>query len=326
MKSFRFFLIAIMVSSLCISCNKNDDKDSGGGTLLEIDPAYKCYVSQGGDQYYANLFSSISDADQYQLAVEKGVKYRIHCCQPGIDYAPIDMVLLNSDMDTITKSYNYEDVPKIVFNSGIDGRFYLRVYPDGSQHESLDYRLYFEVADPQPVHFINLDCDYTGYWEAHDSTSLKFTGKDAHGFRWFRFNWSFQTNPGISFTLKSSTRTELPAFGFAFNGSTDMVQWNQYRDELPENSTFVYIEDSDEFKVLHFDDHGVGYNYGSIDPHGIDLLNGVNFNIKYSGGSYGIYLNNTYIYHVGSELMFRFYLVVEDLGFDELIFENFQIE
>lgn len=327
MKIVRVFLSVILISILFYSCKKdNNGQDSKDGILLEINPASNCYIDQNDNHFYANVFSGMEDADQYRIAVKKGIKYRILCTQPNVDNATIEMVLLNYNRDTITYSHNYRGTPKIFFNSSSDNQLYLSVFPSGTYHESLDYRLYFEVADPTPVSFIDMNCDYNGYWQVEDPGTLKFTNIDARTFRWFRFNWSFQNNPGISFTLKSPTKTELPSFGFVFNGSAELLQWSEYKEELPEHSTFFNIVGNEDFKLMYFYDYSIGFDYGNIDPYNIDLLNGVDITINYDNNSYSIYLNNAFLYNRSSAFMNRFYLVVEDLGYDEFIFENFKIE
>ncbi len=332
MKTFTKLFLLSLVLIIITSCSKEDEQSNStldNAILLEINPEYGCYVAENGDHFYYDALLSINDSNLYKLDVEAGKKYHFICTQPGLHYTNLQMLLLNSEMDTISISYRKEGIPHIYFEPSSNDYLYLTVSTGYEYNESLSYNLYFEVFDPVSTDFNGYPVEYYGPWQITGANSLKFTKIDTRGFRWFRFNTSLD-NPDVSFTLKATQNSDIPSFGFLFDGSTDLLTWSDYRYELPDFGTFFNILDNQTFRIYNIKGSSIGFDSGSYSVPDIDMINGVNINLLFhdygSHYTYEIILNGTSIQELSIESINTFYLVTQDLDYGDILFENIQFE
>ena len=318
---------------LLISCSKNEDdlpKEIKSGIFLEINPEFNSYVSENGNHFYSHIFESKNDTTIYRLKVESGVNYHIYSLQPEVQNSHIEMVLFNQEMDTITWSSLHHDGHRILYQSNQTGEVYLQVFIKGPVTESLAYNLYFEAIQPMPISFAGYNWESTGLWEKESETTIKFHCNNTLKYRWIRLNEDFQDSPDISFTVKSSDKNEFNAFGFVIAGSSSLLNWGDYQQELPNDGYFFNMMNEQQFTVMDMQGDGISFSYGELNITDIDLQKGINFQISYTTNShyphYVVYINNVFVKAFSTTYVQKFYLVVEDNGKGEIVFANFNVD
>lgn len=330
--SIRTLFIAVL-ALLFLSCNKDDDNiepEEQKGILIEIEAGNSSYIADDGKHFYSNTFLSKNDTNLYRLPLEAGEKYAIWCTQANQLYSNIEMVLLNSNFDTITFSRIEEGKPEIFFDSNSTDELYLSVYLKGNYNESLAYKLFFEKSKALPLTFMEYEWHYTGNWQVVDNETLKLTNNDAQKFRWVRLDSSPVEKANISFTIKSATLKELPSFGFIGNGSTKRLFWSEFKEELPESGEFFHLMSPNRYRIIHMNKTEMWFDYGDFALPAYNLSEGVSVRLSYREGgiyeSYSVFLNDTEIGTFKTQLMNKFYLVFEELGFDDIIINDLKIE
>jgi hypothetical protein len=331
MRILRGIMFVIFLVSIIFSCNKDeiDDTQNDNGILLEIEPNNISYIGENDNHYYSNAFIRNDDIHTYRLKVDSGIKYHIFCVQPDLEYSNIAIALLDSNRDTIMVS-THPINPKIVFESNTSNELFLSVYLKGPYINSLSYNVYFEKAESLPLDFLNYEWEYTGNWKIVNNETLKFTNIDARRFRWIRLDSSFDNHPNVSFKVTSLTNTVVPSFGFICGGSSRLQYGGDFLEELPDNGIFFNITDNKSYRILNIEGTGIGYDYGNLEIPNLNLLEGVKINLIYIvNGNYSHYslsINDVFIQNIDSNIMNKFFLVIEDRGFNDIIFENLKIE
>ena len=332
MKTINHFLFAVIIACLFISCDKNGDlpDDLEKGIFLEINPEFNSYVHKNGNHFYAGIFESKNDTVLFRLKVEKGGKYHLFCVQPSLQSHPIDMVLFNTQLDTLTAGMFYEDSRKIYYESGFSGDVFLKLFIRGATSESLIYNLYFEKKGTTKISFAGYNWEYTGFWEKGTGETLKLKSGDARKYRWIRMASNLTGNPNISFTIKSDTKTEVKPLGFVLAGSSNLLYWGDYKEELPDEGFFFNIQNNDGYSVFNIAKTGIAFEYGDLTTAKINLKDGVRIRIVYDKSgfypAYWIYVNDVYVRYLGTGEINRFYIAVEERGPGEITVENFKIE
>jgi hypothetical protein len=325
-------LFAFAIGFLLVSCRKeNDDPspdpDLDGGILLEIKPDQNSYISENNNRFYTNVFSHKNDSNLYHLKVKSGVKYRMFCTQPDLTYTSIKMVLLTSKRDTISISRNEEGRSEIYFEPSVPDDLYLLVYLKSSINETLKYNLYFEELTPAALNFMNLNWQTTGNWQVINSQTLEFNGSDSRKFRWIRLNSIISDNQDISFTIKSATRAKLPSFGIILSGSSELVNWGEYKEQLPQLGTLFNFTDNESYRIIHLGGTGMSFDYGTMTVPNMNINSGVNITIEHPyPPNKSVFINNIGLYSINPASMNKFYLVIEDKGFDKIVFENLKFK
>lgn len=325
----RSLLFICAIAFIFFSCRKDKNDpvpvpDLDGGILLEIKPDQNTYISENNDRFYTNIFSHKNDSNLYHLKVKTGVKYSMFCIQPDLTYTSIKMVLLNSKRDTISYSINEGGRSEIFFEPSIPDDLYLLVYLNSSFSETLKYNLYFEELVPAALNFMNLNWEATGNWQVINSQTLEFNGSASRKFRWIRLNSIISDNQDISFTIKSATRTKLPSFGIILSGSSELVNlWGEYNEQLPQKGTFFNFTDDESYRIIRLTVNGIGFDYGTMTIPNMDINIGVNITIEHPyPPNKSVFINNIGLYSINPASMNKFYLVIEDKGFDRIVFEN----
>ena len=327
MKSFKFFLIIANMACLTFSCHK-DETTLEKPVMLEIDEGQTSYIGQNGNHFYANIFSDKNDSNIYRLKVKAGVKYHLICTKPDQLYAYIRLVLSNSKEKVIHSSETYEGrpvggKPDIIFTSADDDELYLKVINYGPFSESLNYNLYFEKCTTTNFNFSGYTWESTGAWKIINPETLEFTCSDSREFRWIRLNSTIPDNAEFSLTMKSTTKTELPTFGFIYNGSYELSNWGDYNEELPATGSFYNFYEPNTIRTINLYGDAASFNYQEIDLQNIDMRNGVVFRISPTQ----VIVNSTVIPQcINLGVNKPFYFVIEDDGFDKITFENFQLK
>jgi len=331
MKTIRFIVMLCAIVCFYISCKKDcpdpSAKEEKPRVLLEIKSNQNSYMAEDGTRFYTKAFTSKNDTNLYRLKVNKGEKYHLYCIQPDLKYTPgIKMVLFNTDNDTISYSRNDTGRSELFFTSSYTGEVNLTVYLQSNYNETLSYNLYFESNKTLALKFLNLNWQTAGDWRIVNSQTLEFKGYDSREYRWIRLYLPVADNVSVQFRIKSSGKKTLPSFGFIVNGSSELMYWGDYQEELPQKGEFLNIVDNEGYKVLHLNGSGIGFNYGTFSLPIIDMNGGVNIWLKPTN-SYGtVLINNVEAGNLPAAIMNYFYLVIEDTGFDTVTFENISFE
>ncbi len=329
MKTMNLFLILFVITGLSFSCKKDktdDETESGKGILLEIASNQNTYVAANGARFYTDALLSKNDTNLYRLKVNKGSKYHIFCIQPDVLYSGLKMILYNSKMEVISDTIQYNGKPELFFTPGVTGDIYLSVFTPKSYNESLSYNLYFELCKPIALNFMNYNWKYMGDWKVVNSKTLSFKSSDSREFRWIRLNSVVSDQMKLSFTLKSAVKTDLPSFGIVYKGSPDMMNWGDYQEELPAKGEFINISDYENYRILHLNGTSIAFEYGSITMPKPDLKNGVSIAVTSGQYTYTVYMNNVPAGYIRSNILNTFYLLIEDIGSDQITIENLKLE
>lgn len=328
MKILNFCLIIVTLACITFSCQKdkvdpNPVRVLKEGIALEISQGQNSYIGETGNHFYANTFSQNNDTNLYKLKIKADVKYHMMCTQPGIPNTIIKMELLNSKRETISNSESKDGKPEIFFLPAIEEDLYLSVTLNHAPNEPLSYNLYFEECKPAEFSFMNYNWGASGNWKTINSQTLEFTGSDTREFRWIRLNSIFPDNLDVSFTLKSTTKTKLPSCGVIFSGSSELFYSTPYREELPQKGIFFNLNDIGSYSIQHLDKTAWTNIPGMMSIPGLDIKNGIDITIGHAGtNEKTISINNTILHHFSEASMNKFYLVIEDKGFDKVTFEN----
>lgn len=328
MKSFKFFLIVVTIACIHFSCQKDNENLVEQPVVLEINEGQTSYIGQNGKRFYTDIFSDDNDSNLYRLKVKAGEKYQLFCVQPDQLYTYLIMVLSNSDQEVIYSSETYEgrpvgSKPDIIFTAAKDEELYLKVIHYAPSTKSLLCNLYFEKCATTDFNFSGYTWQSTGEWKIINTEILEFTCSDSREFRWIRLDNEIPENVELSLTMKSTTKTNLPGFGFIYNGSIEMSNWGDFNEELPSTGIFYNFYEPNTIRTVEFYGNAGSMNYQEVDLQDIDMKNGVNFSITPTQ----VRVNNTAI----PQCVFRgvkrpFYFVIEDKGFDKITFERFQLK
>ena len=327
MKSVKFFLIILAMACITFSCLK-DEPTLEKPVMLEIIEDQTSYIGQNGNHFYTDIFSNDNDSNIYRLKVKAGVKYHLICIQPDQLYAKIIMVLSDLTGEVIHSSETYEgrptgSKPDIIFTAANDDELYLKVINYGPFSESLHYNLYFEKSITTNFNFSGYTWESTGNWKIINSEILEFTCSDSREFRWIRLDSNIPDNVEFSLTMKSTTKTALPTFGFMSQGSYELSNWGDYNEELPAIGSFYNFYEPNTIRTINLVEQGAGFNYQEIDLHTIDMKKGVDFRISPTQ----VMVNNVLIPQcINLGVKKPFYFVIKDDGFDKITFENFQLK
>ena len=328
-----FLLFLFSLAIILVSCEKDEVlpipiplPDLEGGIILEIKPGQNSYISGNNDRFYTNVFSHKNDSDLYHLKVKPGVKYNLFCFQPGIPYSNLKMVLLTSKRDTISMSTYETGLCEIFFEPSVPEDLYLFVYLKSSVNETLKYNLYFEELVPEKLDFMNLKWETTGNWQV-DSQKLEFIGTGSRKFRWIRLETVISDNHDVSFAIKSDTKTVLPSFGIILSGSSELLNFLDYKEQLPRQGTFVVFTDNQNFRIFNLFGNGVGFEYRTMIVPNLNLKTGVNITINHDyPPNKSVFINDVGLYSIYYGSMNKFYLVVEDKDFERIVFDNFSFK
>lgn len=331
MKSISFIVMLCAIVCFSLSCEKDcpdpSAKDENPRVLLEIKPNQNTYIAEDGNRFYTKVFTSKNDTNLYRLKVNKGEKYHLYCIQPDLKYTPgIKMVLFNTDNDTISYSRNDTGKSELFFTSSYTGEVNLTVYLNSKYNETLSYNLYFESNKPLAMRFMNLNWETTGDWRIVNAQTLEFRNYDSREYRWIRLNLPVADNLNVQFRIKSSGKITLPSLGFIVNASSELMYWGDYQEELPQKGEFLNIVNNEEYKVLHLNGPGIGFNYGTFSLPIIDMNTGVNIWLKPTNSYTTVLVNNVETGNLPAAIANYFYLVIEDIGFETITFENITLE
>lgn len=322
------FLLAI--AAVVASCSK-DDIDSllknHQSIPLEINTDFNTYQSPDGDNFYRNAFSDKNDMHVYKLSLEAGKKYHVFCIQKNLLITNMEMYLLNSEMDTISKSQMLNNIPEIFFTANKTTDYYLITKLNGDFNQQLSYNIYFESCAPVNYSFFGKNWSGTGKWTGLNETAISFKGHDTGMMRWLKLDSDLPEFPEIVFTLKSDTKTSMPSIGFVFNASENMMNWGDFQEKLPQSGVCFNIQTNSTYRKITFENGGMGFQYGEIDIPNLDLQSGVNVKIIYDYPfNRLVYINNTPVGYVSNVKNHKFFLIIEDFGHDEIRIENLQMK
>jgi hypothetical protein len=174
---------------------------------------------------------------------------------------------------------------------------------------------------------MNLNWQTTGNWQVINSQTLEFNGSDSRKFRWIRLNSIISDNQDISFTIKSATRAKLPSFGIILSGSSELVNWGEYKEQLPQLGTLFNFTDNESYRIIHLGGTGMAFDYGTMTVPNMNINSGVNITIEHPyPPNKSVFINNIGLYSINPASMNKFYLVIEDKGFDKIVFENLKFK
>lgn len=327
MKSLNYCLIIAAMACIIFSCSK-DDITLEKSILLEINEGQTSYIGTTGNYFYTNDFSNKNDTETYRLKVKAGLKYHLICTQPDQIQVWMTMVLSNSKGEVIQSSETYlgkpvRDKPDIIFTAVDDNELFLKVTNYGLYSQSLNYNLYFQKCETTNLNFSGYNWESSGNWKIINSEILEFTCSDSREFRWIRLDSNIPDNIGFSLTMKSATKTELPTFGFVFQGSTELSNWGDYNEELPAIGSFYSFYEPNTIRTIVLYGESASFNYQEFDLQNIDMKKGIDFQISPTQ----LMVNNTIIpQFINLRAKKSFYFVIEDDGFDKITFENVQLK
>ena len=332
MKSIQLLFFTGLISIFLFSCNKKDDglpEEIKSGILLEIDPEFNCYVGENGNHFYSHAFESKNDTTLYRLVVESGVNYHIYSAQPSVLNSHIEMILFNQNMDTISWSSHHQDGHRILYQSNKSGEVYLKVFIKGPVTESLVYNLYFEAIKSNFIDFAGYNWESTGLWVKESESTMRFHCNNTLKYRWIRLNEDFQNSPEISFTVKSNGKNDFNSFGFVLAGSSRLLKWGDYQEELPDDGYFFNLTSENQYSVFDLMGDGISFSYGELNIPDLDLKKGIHFRIMYYTEShsphYALYINNLHVKGFATTYVQKFYIVVDDKGTGEMIIEDVKL-
>jgi hypothetical protein len=327
MTSLKYCLIIVVMVCIFFSCNK-DDITIEKSILLEISEGQTSYIGPTGNYFYTNDFSNKNDTQTYRLKVKAGLKYHLICTQPNQVQVWMTMALSNSKGEVIKRSETYQgkpvnDKPDIIFTAVDNDELFLKVTNYGLYSQSLNYNLYFQKCETTNLNIRGYNWASSGNWKIINPEILEFTCTDSREFRWIRLDSDIPDNIGMSFTVKSTTKTELPTFGFIYQGSTELSNWGDYNEELPATGRFYNFYESNIIRTIDLYGESASFNYQEVDLQNIEIKKGINFHISPTQ----VIVNNTLILQgINLGVKKTFYFVIEDDGFDKITFENFQLK
>lgn len=327
MKSIKFSLIMAAMAFIIFSCD-TDDITLDNSILLEISEGQTSYIGTTGNYFYTNDFSNKTDTQTYRISVKAGVKYHLICIQPDQSQTWITMVLSNSMGEVIQSSETIEgrpvgDKPDIIFTAVDDNELFLQVTNYGLYSQSNNYNLYFQKCETINLKFSGYNWESSGYWKIINPEKLEFTCTDSREFRWIRLDSNIPDNVGFSLTIKSATKTELPTFGFIYQGSTELSNWGDFNEELPATGSFYNFYEPNTIRLIELYGESASFNYQEVDLQNIDMRKGIDFNVSPTQ----VMVNNTIIPQcVNLGVKKTFYFVIKDDGIDKITFENVQLK
>ncbi len=322
-------IFLLVISGVFTSCSK-DDIDSllknHKSIPLEINTDFNTYQSPEGDNFYRNAFSDKHDKHVYKLPLEAGEKYHVFCIQKDLLITNIEMHLLNSKMDTISKSQLINNVSEIFFTANKTDDYYLITKLSGDFNQQLAYNIYFESCAPVNYSFFGKNWSGTGKWTRLNENAISFKGHDTEMMRWLKLNRDLPEFPEINFNLKSDSKTSMPSIGFVFNASENMMNWGDFQEKLPKAGVCFNIQSNSTYRKMTFENGVMSFQYGEIDIPNLDLQLGVNVKIIYDYPfDRLVYLNNTLVGSISNVKNHKFFLVIEDFEYDEIRIENLQL-
>lgn len=295
---------------------------------MEMNDAENSYVDQNGNHFYSDAFKSIQDTILFKVPMEEGVKYQIYCSRSEPIY-DVQMYLLNSDLDTISKALFYPPyLTEMFFIPANSDNYYVSLKLSDSYNQDLRFKIYFEKIEENSYSFCEKSWEGLGHWESINEQTIKYNCSESQNIKWLRLIQAIKPNSKISFTIRSDSNN-IPSVGFAFAETYELVERGRFQEKLPRQGSYFNFNDTTSFRMAYI---GKGFTDGYISAilyaGDVNPKEGIRFDIvRIENDHYKIYINNkplnytflTYSYN-------RFYLIIEDISENNVYFENFKIE
>ena len=331
-------LILICINALIFnSCKKSNDnpnaKPSSSNIELKIDPVKKRFVTANGSGHYSGLFSGPKDIHTFNFKVEDGKSYRIMTSQPYLDYCSITLILLNSNLDTLSISDDiWSDKRIMLFNPRFNGDVTLKVSLNRNINSDFHYFLILENIDTYyPLNWSGRKWISNGDWRISPTGSLSFYGEKSGIYRWLKLDTSEMFQYSTSFLCRAANGKGKTKVGIAVNGSAQ-YETNYYLTNynLPLNATTFVVDNNGDYNYIdgnNIDSGGKSYfsttdinewrSFGAQSPSG--SFSGANswWDLICNGIPYQMHTNAKRGY---------FLIVIEDKTIDKLEFDNFRIK
>ena len=329
----NIYAITLLTISFCISSCSECELDSTeskklNSILLEIDEAENSYVDEIGNHFYSGAFNSIQDTLLFKVSLKSGCKYQIYYTGPEPVY-DVDMYLLNSNLDTISKALFYPPyLTEMFFTPAATDIYYIGLKLSDSYNQDLRFKLYFEKCEDENYSFCDKNWEGSGHWENLNEQTIKYNCSASRNIKWLRLIQAIKPNSKISFTVRTET-SFIPSVGFAFAGTLELTKQGVFQEKLPQQGSYFNFNDTTSFRMVYnrYDNPG-SYIYAFLNTKNINPIEGIKFEIvRADNSNHKVYINNEPSNYVLATYNYsQFYLVIEDIGESDVFFENFRIE
>ena len=331
-KRTLFYIFSITVAYFLSSCN-NCELDSTKSKkmksiYLEMDEAENSYVDKSGNHFYSGAFESIQDTLLFKVSMDAGAKYQIYYTgsEPVYD---VQMYLLNSDLDTISKALFYPPyLTEMFFLPTKTDNYYIGLKLSDSYNQDLRFKLYFEKCQDKNYTFCDKNWEGLGDWENLNKQTVKYNCSASQNIKWLRLIQTIKPNSKITFTVRTETNI-IPSVGFAFACNYELTESGVFQEKLPRQGSYFNFNDTTSFRMV-YNRNGIPGSYISAvhNAKNVNPTKGIKFEILHVDDSnHQVFINNEPLnYTLATYNYNRFYLIIEDIGESDVFFENFIIE
>lgn len=332
MFKYRILTLTLFTQMLfhfsCEKCELDPSNVTTKSVLLEIDENAKSYVDENGNHFYSGAFKSIQDTLLFKLPMKAGAKYQIYCSRSEPVY-DVEMYLLNSELDTISKALFYPPyLTEIFFLPVTTDDYYVGLKLDDSYNQDLRYKLYFEKCEEKNYSFSEKNWEGRGHWQNINKQTIKYNGSKSQNIKWLRLIQVLKSNSKISFTVRTENNT-IPSVGFAFAYNYELIDNGVFQEKLPANGSYFNFNDTTTFRMVYARDGlANGYISATLNTNDVNPKRGIKFEIvKVGFSNHQVYINNKPLdYTLATKNYKHFYLVIEDISKSDVYFEDFKIE
>ena len=334
------------INLICIflffySCTKKDDTKGSAISIsvdeLKIDPVKKKYIANDGSGHYSGLFSSTTDVQSFKFQVEDGKSYRIIALQTLLDYSSIELILLNTNLDTLDHSgIYYSRLPATImsYNPHFNGYVYLKVKLKGNASPDLHYSLMLEnIDDYYSIIWAGKRWIAYGDWRINSVGILSYYGEKTGIFRWLRLDNSDLMQYSASFLCRAISGLGKTKVGFSVNGSSQIYDNVEY-SMVPLNSTsyvvdnegnYIFINDVSSKSVWSSPGRNNAFSTSNTNEWRAFSVNSPSERINKPNSEWDLKCSGTYFDTRLHAIKGYFYIMAEDKTLDELNFDSFTL-